>query len=400
MPTMRGTLFLLLMCGMLVASGGCSLVLPEISHQPVIRNPFPQLSRVAVAPFFNHSDEPTVDGRQIAMAYFAELQDTPGFEVVPVGVVEEAMIVHRIDLGGPGEARRLAQILGVDAVVVGAVTDYTPYYPPRIGMRVEWYTANPGFHEIPAGYGLPWHTPEEEFIPDSLAYEAKMSLARAQLATQTPACDETCQPLSAPPLTAPLPPQDSQKTYETEIEEESEEQIEADSIEESETQNDESEEPRAEVWNELRLTQATEELPPAQPMPATKRARSSTAGDTRETIESNELSTTTDTLPPSWPDESCFAPPLPQSERPVCLPHNGPVLMHTRIYRGTDSDVTEALKSYVYFRDDARFGGWQAYLQRSDDFVRFCCHMHISEMLSARGGSRKTRVLWRWPESR
>jgi hypothetical protein len=74
--------------------------------------------------------------------------------------------------------------------------------------------------------------------------------------------------------------------------------------------------------------------------------------------------------------------------------------MHTRIYKGTDSDVTEALKGYVYFRDDARFGGWESYLQRSDDFVRFCCHMHICEMLSARGGSRKTQVLWRWPESR
>ena len=33
----------------------------------------------------------------------------------------------------------------------------------------------------------------------------------------------------------------------------------------------------------------------------------------------------------------------------------------------------------------------KSYLGRSDDFVRFCCHMHICEMLSARGGSRKTR---------
>ena len=86
----------------------------------MIRNPFPQLSRVAVAPFFNQSDEPTVDGRQVAMAYFAELQSTPGFEVVPLGVVEEAIIANRVDLSGPGEARRLAKILGVDAVVVGA----------------------------------------------------------------------------------------------------------------------------------------------------------------------------------------------------------------------------------------------------------------------------------------
>ena len=53
-------------------------------------------------------------------------------------------------------------------------------------------------------------------------------------------------------------------------------------------------------------------------------------------------------------------------------------MTHTRIYQGNDSEFTEALASYYHFRDDARFGGWQNYLQRSDDFIRFCCHMHIA----------------------
>ena len=113
----------------------------------------------------------------------------PAIEVVPLGVVEEAIIDNQIDLSRPSEARRLAQILGVDAVVIGSVTDYTPYYPPRCGLRVEWYAANPGFHEIPPGYGLPWGTPEEEYIPEPLVFESEFALAKAQLATQTPACD-------------------------------------------------------------------------------------------------------------------------------------------------------------------------------------------------------------------
>ena len=174
----------------LVGAAGCSLIIPDVSHQPVVHNPFPQLSRVAVAPFFNQSDEPTVDGRKFALAYFAELQAVPGFEVVPLGVVEEAII----EQPGRSVAARPKRggwrsILGVDAVVIGSVTDYTPYYPPRCGLRVEWYAANPGFHEIPPGYGLPWGTPEEEYIPAPLVFEAEMALAKAQLATQTPACD-------------------------------------------------------------------------------------------------------------------------------------------------------------------------------------------------------------------
>ena len=82
------------------------------------------------------------------------------------------------------------------------------------------------------------------------------------------------------------------------------------------------------------------------------------------------------------------------------MPSDGPIMTHTRIYVGNDSEFTEALASYYSFRDDARFGGWQTYLERSNDFIRFCCHMHIDEMLSARGGAGESRVVWRWPEYR
>src|SRR5262245_23678961 len=183
----------------LVGAPGCGLILPDVSHQPVVHNPFPQLNKVAVAPFFNLSNEPTVDGRKFALAYFAELQAVPGFEVVPLGVVENAIIENRVNLSNPEEARRLANILGVDAVIIGSVTDYTPYYPPRCGLRVEWYAVNPGFHEIPPGYGLPWGTPEEEYIPAPLVFESEFALAKAQLKTQTPMCEK---PSLEPPASA------------------------------------------------------------------------------------------------------------------------------------------------------------------------------------------------------
>jgi hypothetical protein len=116
-----------------LAGSGCAIV--EIG----MRNPVVGLETVAIAPFFNLSQERTVDGREFALDYYAELQKIPGFEVLPVGVTERAMVENGITLTGPHDAVRLAQILDVDAVVVGAVTDYDPYNP-RIGLKVAWYS--------------------------------------------------------------------------------------------------------------------------------------------------------------------------------------------------------------------------------------------------------------------
>jgi hypothetical protein len=176
----------------------------------------------------------------------------------------------------------------------------------RMGLGISWYAANRGFHPIPPGYGLPWGSAEEEYIPSSLVWEAEFALAQEQLKTQTPSGD--------------------------------------------------------------------------QPQLA--------AGETD------------DGLPPDWPDPSGFVPPAPSSQRPPYVPQHEPIIRHTRLYHSTDGEFTRRLADYYYFRDDARFGGWQSYLQRTDDFIRFCCHLHITETLAARGGVGESEVVWRWPISR
>jgi hypothetical protein len=383
----------MLVAGILVGSmAGCNLILPDISHQPVVHNPFPQLSKVAIVPFFNQSDEPTVDGREFALAYFAELQSVPGYEVVPLGVVEEAIIDEQIDLSNPAGVRRLAEVLEVEAVVVGAVTDFTPYYPPRCGLRVEWYARNPGFHEIPAGYGLPWGTPDEEFIPAPLVFEAELALAKAQLATQTPDCAPAPQP--AGPQSGPnIPPQTGPVNGDNMVPGGKGASTAADDG----VQTASCEEPSS----DLQLDQTQAPVPNMQaagmPIPGVP------AAGMEGIVGADGMAGATGAgvmLPPNWPDERGFIPPPPSPVRPHCEPTTGPVMSHTRIYLGSDSEFTEALASYYSFQDDARFGGWQTYLQRSDDFIRFCCHLHIMEMLSARGGAGESRVVWRWPEDR
>ena len=341
-------------------SAGCSL-LPELAREPTFHNPVPQLSKVAVAPFFNLSNEPTVDGRRVAIAYFNELQQIPGFEVVPVGVVEGAMKEYNIALRGPADARRLAQLLEVDALVVGAVTDFNPYYPPRMGLQVEWYAANPCFHPIPAGYGLPWGTAEEDQIPAPLVFEAEMALAKAQLATQTP-------PLEKMPV-APLPPENGTSPK--------------DSAAAGEKNGADVEAPKP---------------VPDQPKSGRRNGAASPSLAEREgPVAQYPPGMAPPGFPADWPDPRGFIPPPPRCRPPTCWPSEAPVIRHTRTYNGHDADFTEALSSYYFFRNDARFGGWQGYLQRSEDFIRFCCRMHVAETLSARGGAGETRVVWRRP---
>jgi hypothetical protein len=320
---------------------GCAAI-PDIAHEPQFHNPFPQLHRVAILPFFNQSADPTIDGDAIALVYYNELQKIPGFEVMPVGVASNLLRQIEFEPQSGQDFQRLAQQMGVDAIIVGSVTEFTPYYPPRMGLSVRWYAANPGFHPIPPGYGLPWGTSQEEFIPDSLVFEAEFALARKQLETQTPIAGQ-------PPSGLPAPVDgaiDSQ----------------ADGL-----PGERSSETDASL---LSLHGITTGPPGADP------------------------------LPPDWPDPRGFIPPPPSPERPVLLPQDEAVIRHTRLYHGNDSEFTRRLASYVEFQDDARFGGWQGYLQRSDDFVRFCCYLHITETLAARGGAGKTRVVWRWPIGR
>jgi hypothetical protein len=335
---MSGNLRLLatiLLAGALCCAGsGCALF-PDRIVEPQVHNPFPQIHRVAVLPFYNQSDEPTVDGEAIALAYYNELQLIQGFEVMPVGVAKQFLMASGIQPRHGSDFQKLAKLMNVDAVLVGSVTDYSPYYPPRIGLAVDWYAANPGFHPIPPGYGLPWGKAEEEFIPNSLVNESEFALAREQLKTQTP------PPVPQPPV----PGAEQEASYHI---------------------SDEDEMSRAGTSGEI----------------APLAANHASEGPH---------------LPPDWPDPRGFTPPAPSPERPPLRPQYDPIITHTRTYNGQDATFTERLATYYYLRDDARFGGWAGYLQRPEDFVRFACYLHATETLAARGGAGDARVLWRWP---
>ena len=330
---MRSRLFLTLMC---LLSSGCAAI-PEITHEPQVHNPFPQLHRVAILPFYNLSADPTVNQDDVALAYYNELQQIPGFEVMPPGVVKQWLLANRIEIDGSTDIQLLARRLGVDAVIRGAVTEFSPYYPPRMGIAVDWFAANPSFHPIPPGYGLPWGTSQEEHIPDSLVFEAEFALAREQLKTQTPEVPAD-------------PPADVRASA-------------------------------------VRHAQHGE----AEPLPPPEVANAS---------PTPELSpTTAPGLPPDWPDPRGFVPPPPTLDRPAYRPQYEPVMTHTRVYTGDDARLTDGWRTTSISGTTPATAAGRA-ISRSQDFIRFCCYLHITETLAARGGAGKSRVVWRWPIGR
>jgi len=385
---------------------GCARF-PRIYEEPNIYNPYPQLTNVAVAPFFNQSDDTSLNTVRVARLYGTELQKIPGVEVkYPVDSVVEAMQQTNNKLSSPADFRALAQHLGVDAVVVGYVRDYEMVtYPPKMTLATEWYASNPGYHPILPGYGTPWGTAQEELIPDAIKFEAEHALAREQLKTQTPQMPEqsrrNVELLPPQTLPQPLP------------------------------QSDESGKPRllstgisrgnncvSSGNNSVRGNNYRSERL-AYPVPPRIQYAGNDYGDQKQNAQGYWTVPTpagpydqqgnryiyyapvtngghNTGIPKDWPNPTGFIPKPPQKTRPKTVISNRPVLEHSAHYSGNDRKFTKALADYYELADDARFVGWEAYLRNSEDFIRFCCRMHVCEMFAARGGAGESTTITRF----
>jgi hypothetical protein len=316
---------LLAMALCLIGSSGCTAV-------PVaVGNPIPGMTVVAVAPFLNLSAEPTVDPRRFAIAYYTELQKTSNYEVIPLGVVELAIRENELDLSSPEDAVKLAQILHADAVVVGAVTEYVPYYPPQLGMKVNWYSPRDNWVFYPGITGGDGPPPDASILngpcPNDIG-PPEIKPDSPVVRGQSPDDDAgRFTPFPDPP---PAKLAQAPRTGTT------------------------SASPAAPaVW-------------PADPDP----------GLTNGSPNGNSPSR------PGPPNRAFCDPAKPDGSQPV--------MSYTRFFDGADRQLIQSLKGYYYLKGDTRSGGWEAYLHRSDDFLRFASNLLVMEMLTLHGGPLKT----------
>jgi len=99
---------------------------------------------LAVVPLRNESGTTAVDPLEISDKVVAAASQVLGVRTVPLNRTLAAMRALGLsDLASPAEARQLATQMGVDAIIVGSITAYDPYNPPKLGLALALY-ARPG----------------------------------------------------------------------------------------------------------------------------------------------------------------------------------------------------------------------------------------------------------------
>ena len=336
---------------LLVSFSGCLIV--DVG----VTNPVRGLRTVAVLPFFNQSDERSVNGRLLASHYASELQKTPGVEVIPVGVVETTMRQYGMDdVSGPADAARLALLLHADAVVIGTVTEYSPYSPPRLGLSIAWYTP----YSQQFDPGVPTEPQARRRVHRDLMERRKARfrnekqrivkgverrLDRFFLSNPgKEACpDGNCPPQKTGPAKKQRPPPSSRAKR--------------------------SPLPPVKI------------IPPPVLVPAQPFVPPKPQGKAASKF-----------LPPIIVRGQSQSAPVERNRRLRI----SPLMTYTKVFDASDAATAAAFRDYLELRDDGRQGSWTARLQWADEFSRFVSHMMIVEMFQLHGGEARRRLVWKW----
>lgn len=116
--------------------------LPSGKYRTYPSNPNREIRKVVVLPFINQTDDRSLDMAEFANTFASELVKFPGFEVirplVAMAAVEEGKSIRTLE-----DAIAVGRRLKADAIIAVAVTDHSPYDPPRTALAVQvlWTSA-------------------------------------------------------------------------------------------------------------------------------------------------------------------------------------------------------------------------------------------------------------------
>lgn len=106
---------------------------------------------IAVAPAVNQSGSTDFDPDRVADEMASELSFVEGVSVIPVNRVIGVLVAQGADgVRSADHALEIAELVGADALLVFAITEYDPYDPPRVGITAQLYGRQP----VSGGSGL------------------------------------------------------------------------------------------------------------------------------------------------------------------------------------------------------------------------------------------------------
>lgn len=96
----------------------------------------------AVAPLRNESGTTLADPLAITDKVILAVEEVRGIRCLPLNRVIEGMrSLEMPAVRTPDDARRLAAALGAEGVLVGSITAYDPYNPPKLGLALALHSA-------------------------------------------------------------------------------------------------------------------------------------------------------------------------------------------------------------------------------------------------------------------
>ncbi len=117
-----------------LVTGGC------LNRRGDLTPDYPDRQLWAVVPLRNESGSLHADGLTVADHLAHQLEDAYRVDVLPVNRTigaMEALELHRV--ATMEDAMQLRSAMQVDAIVIGSITAYDPYDPPKLGLLVELY---------------------------------------------------------------------------------------------------------------------------------------------------------------------------------------------------------------------------------------------------------------------
>lgn len=123
-----------------LAAAGCSSNSDRLDAPQVLVSPYDTSqgdALWAVVPLANESGVAGIDTYMIADKLVAQIDQVRGVSCLPLNRTIAAMRARGMNaVRTPEDARVLSQTLGADALVIGTITAYDPYDPPKLGLAV------------------------------------------------------------------------------------------------------------------------------------------------------------------------------------------------------------------------------------------------------------------------